>query len=149
ERLGQGQRLPGAAGVVAQELGGVGDAGDGHAVLGFGVVDAVAAGEVAAGLAGHVEAAAQDLGGQVQGQYVTGPGEQVDRDDGGGAHRVHVGEGVGGGDATPVVGAVDHRCEEVGRGHHRRTARQAHHRGVVTAVEPDEQLAGTLWRRSA
>ena len=58
ERLGQRERQPGAGGVVAQQPGGVHDPGDGHAVLGLGVVDAVAAGDVAATRACDVQPAA-------------------------------------------------------------------------------------------
>ena len=76
QRLGEaeGQARPG--GVVAQQAVRVGHAGDGHAVLRLGVVDAVAAGDGAAGQARDVEAAAQDLGGQLGGKDVARPAER-------------------------------------------------------------------------
>ena len=46
ERLGQGERGAGRGGVVAQQAVGVGEAGDGEAVLRLRVVDAVPAGQV-------------------------------------------------------------------------------------------------------
>jgi amino acid efflux transporter len=80
QRLGQGQRLPGPAGVDPQQRVRVGQPGDGHAVLGLGVVDAVPARDVAARRAGRVQAAAQHLGGQVRAQHLARPAEQVERD---------------------------------------------------------------------
>jgi amino acid efflux transporter len=80
ERLGQRQRLARAARVDPQQRVRVGQAGDGHAVLGLGIVDAVAARDVAARRAGRVQAAAQDLGGQVRAQHLARPAEQVQRD---------------------------------------------------------------------
>ena len=61
-----------------------------------------------------VGAPAQHLGGQLEGQPVARPGQQVDRDQRLAAHRVDVGERVGGRDPAPVVGVVDDRREEVG-----------------------------------
>ncbi|GAA3098408.1 hypothetical protein GCM10017687_06540 [Streptomyces echinatus] len=138
QRFGQGQRQPGPARVVAQQPPGIGDAGDGHAVLGFRVVDAVSAADVAAGLGGGVEAAAQHLAGEVEREPVAWPGEQVDGEDGPAAHSVHVGQGVGGGDPAPVVGVVDDRREEVGRAH-QGGAPVGDHGRVVAGGEADEE----------
>ena len=56
ERLGEGQRQAGLGGVVAQQPLGVGEAGDGQAVLRLRVVDAVPAGEVGAGFGADASA---------------------------------------------------------------------------------------------
>ena len=65
ERLGQRQRRAGDRGVVADQPVEVDQPGDGHAVLRLGVVDRVAAADVAAGLLRHLEPAAQHLGGEL------------------------------------------------------------------------------------
>src|SRR5690606_21847170 len=131
EGLGEREGQPGAAGVVAQEAVGVGDAGDRLPVLGLGGVDAVPAAEHRAGRLAHRRAAAQHLRGDVEGDAVPGPREEIDRDDRGAAHRVDVGQRVGRGDAAEVVGVVDDGGEEVGRGDDRAGAVDAHGSGVV------------------
>ncbi len=142
ERLGQADRHPGDGGVVSQQAIRVAEAGHGHAVLRLGVVDAVAASHRAAGLPRHVVAAAQDLLGQLARQDVPGPPEQVDGDDGPPAHGVDVGERVGGRDAAPVVGAVDHRGEEVGGGEDGQPVLHPDRSRVVAVVEPDDEAGG-------
>ncbi len=104
----------------------------------------MAAGQVATGRAAYVPAAAQYLSRQLQGQHLTWPAEEVDRDHGPPAHRIHVGQRVGRRDPVPVVGVVDHRSEEVRSGDHCNTAFDPHHRGVVTVVQTDDQLAGRI-----
>ena len=109
---------PGFGGVVAQQPVRIGDAGDRHPVLGFRIVDGMAADHRAAGLLGHRQPTTQHLGEQLHRQHAARPADQVDRDHRTAAHRVDVGERVGGGDAAPVVGVVDDRGEEVGGGQH-------------------------------
>lgn len=113
-------------------------AGDGHAVLGLGVVDAVTARDMAARAVRDVECAAQHLAGQLEGKHVARPAEQIDGGDGAPAHRVHIGEGVGRGDTAPVVGIVDDRGEEVGGRDERGGGGDTDHGGVVAGVEADE-----------
>ena len=147
QRLGQRQRRPGDGGVVADDPVEVDQPRDGHAVLGLRVVDRVAAADVAAGLLGHLEPAAQHLGGQLGRQHVARPAEQVDGDDRGAAHRVDVGERVGRGDPAERVRVVDHGGEEVGREHQALTAGDADHRRVVAVVQADDEL-GVRGRRA-
>jgi len=140
ERLGERQRDPGRPGVVAQQPVGVREAGDGHAVLRLGIVDAVPPADVAAGLLRHVKTAAQHLAGDLQGQHVPGPAEQVHRHQRAPAHRVDVGERVGGRDPAPVVGVVDDGGEEVGGQHDGLVALDAHDRRVVAGRQPDQEV---------
>ncbi len=65
QRLGQADRLAGAGRVNAQQPVRVGEPGHGEPVLRLRVVDAVAAGQVAAGRSRHVGPAPQDLGQQI------------------------------------------------------------------------------------
>ena len=132
---------PGRPPSLRSSRSGIGQAGDGHAVLGFGVVDAVAARDVAARSPRHVQTAAQHLLRELQRQDVPRPAEQVDRHERLPAHRVDIGQGVGRRDPAPVVGVVHHGREEVGRGHDRPAAVDADHGGVVPVVQPDDQLA--------
>ena len=140
ERLGQADRQARLRGVVAQQPGRVGDAGDGHAVLGLRVVDALPAGEVHLRLAGDVHPAAQDLGQQLHRQHVARPADEVERDERRGAHGVDVGERVRRADPAEVVRVVHHGGEEVGRRHDRAVAVDADHGRVVPGLEADEQV---------
>ncbi len=142
ERLGQGQRSPGHARVVAQQVPGVRHPGDGQAVLRLGVVDAVTAREVASGLGADLGAAAQHLGGQLERDPVARPGQEVEGDQRLATHRVDVRESVGRSDPAPVRGVVDDRGEEVGGGHDCARSVDADHRSVVARVQPDEQVVG-------
>ncbi len=58
----------------------------------------------------------------------------------GSAHRIDVGEGVRGGDATPVAWIVDDGCEEVDRLDERQVIRDPVDPGVIRPVDPDEQI---------
>ena len=134
---------PARAASLRSKRSGSADAGDGHAVLRLGIVDAVAAGDEAAGLSGDVEAAAQHLLRQLERQDVARPAEQVERDHRTATHGVDVRQGVGRRDAAPVVGVVDDGREEVGRGEHGDAALDADRGRVVAVVEADEQLPAT------
>jgi hypothetical protein len=136
----QCQRRSRRRGVVAQQPVGIGDPGDGHPVERFGGVDAVAADDGAARLLRDVEPALEDAGGELGWQHVTGPAEQVDRDDGGAAGGVDVGQGVRRSDPSEVDGVIDHRAEEVGGRQDSLPAHDPDDRAVVTVVEPDDHL---------
>ena len=69
-----------------------------------------------------------------------GHADEVQREQRGAAHRVHVGERVRRGDAAPVVRVVDDRREEVGGHDDREVVAQPVDRGVVGGVEADEEI---------
>jgi hypothetical protein len=96
------------------------------------------------GLGADVTPAAQHLGGDAERDDVARPGQQVDRDERRTAHRVDVGQRVGGGDPTPVVGVVDDGREEVGGRDDGAVSVDAYGGRVVAVVEPDEQVATGL-----
>jgi len=79
-----------------------------------------------------LEAAAQDVAGEVERERVPGPAEQVDGDHGRTAHGVDVGQGVGRRYSGPVVRVVHDRGEEVRRCHDGPAVGYPYHRGVVT-----------------
>src|SRR5690606_27381490 len=105
------------------------------------IVDAVTAREVGAGRGADLAPAAQHLGGQLEGDLLARPAEQVDPDHGRTAHGVDVGERVGGGDPAPLIGVVDHRGEEVSGRDDRPIVGDPYGGRVVAVVEADEQVA--------
>ena len=119
---------------------GVDGADDREAVLRFGVVDGVTAADERARGAHDVVPAVEHARQQLERQPLARPRDEVEREQRRAAHRVHVGERVGGGDAAPVVGVVDDRREEVGGDDDREVVAQAVDRGVVGGVEADEQV---------
>src|SRR5699024_7499622 len=141
-REGDGQARDG--GVVAQQPVRVGGAGDGHAVGGFGTVDRVSADDRDARVARDGQSAAQDLGHELHREGLARPGDEVDRDDGGAAHRVDVAHRVRGGDAAPVVRVVDDGGEEVRGGEDCEPVLDADRGGVVAVVEAHEDLLEVL-----
>ena len=110
--LGEVQRVAGAGSSAVDDLVGVDDADHRQAVLGLLVVDGVPPDHHRAGLADLLGAAAHDLAHDL-GAEGTREREQVHRGERTAAHRVDVGQRVGGGDATEVVGVVDDGREEV------------------------------------
>ena len=146
DRLGQRQRQAGCACVDPQQVCRVGEPGDSHAVLRLWVVDAVTARHMAAGPGRHVQAAAQYLGGQVGGQHVPRPAQQVDRHEGLATDGIDVGQRVGGGDPAEGIGVVDDRGEEVRRRHDGPVRADPDHGGVVAMLDTDEQVGRPLRR---
>ena len=147
ERLGQRDRQACLRGVVAQQTVRAGGAGDGHAVLGFGIVDRVPADDRHSGLLRDRETAGEHLLQQLVGQDLAGPADEVDRDHGVAAHRVDVAERVRGRDPSPVVGVVDHGGEEVRGGEHGRVAvgpADPHGGGVIPVVQAHDHLVVLL-----
>ena len=69
-----------------------------------------------------------------------GPAHQVEAHDRPGPHGVDVGEGVGGGDPSEVVGVVDDGGEEVGGEDDGQVVADPVDGGVVGGVEPDEEV---------
>ena len=152
ERLGQRQRRAGFSGVVAQQGVGVAEAGDSQAVLRLRVVDAVATRKMGARLEADVGASAQHLGGELERDLVPRPCQQVDREQRFATHGVDVGEGVGRGDAAPVVGVVHDRGEEVGGRDHRAATRplvDPYGGTVVAVLEAHDEITDTGSSRGA
>ena len=69
-----------------------------------------------------------------------GQRDEVEREQRRAAHRVHVGERVGGRDAAPVVGVVDDRREEVGGEDDGEIVTESVDGSVIRGVEADEQV---------
>ena len=86
-----------------------------HAVLGFGVVDRVTAQHGNPGFASLFGAAADDLLDQACLQKLARERKQVQREQRLRAHRVQVGQGVGGANSPEVVRVIHDRREEVQR----------------------------------
>jgi hypothetical protein len=142
DRLGQDEPVAGRGPVQPHQRGRVGQAGHGQAVLGHRVVDGVPAGHEASGPRRHLRAAAQHLAEDRDVQPAARPGGQVDGEQRPAAHRVHVGQRVGGRDPAPVPRVVHDRGEEVRGQHQRALVVEAEHGRVVAFGRADEQVAG-------
>ena len=140
DRLGEHERIAGLRARVAPDAVGFDGADDGQSELRLRVVDRVPTRDQRARRARDVGATVDDAGEQLERQSLARPGDEVQREDRRGSHRVHVGQRVGGGDAPPVVGVVDDRCEEVGGEDEREVVTEAVDGGVVGRVQADDQV---------
>ena len=125
------------------------DPGHRQAVLGLGIVDAVAAEERHGGLGRRIGTAAQDLAQDLHGQLAHREAHQVEREEGAGPHGPDVGEGVGGGDPAEEEGVVHHRGEEVDRLDDGLLGADPVDGRVVAGLEADEDLGIVRAREAA
>ena len=138
ECLGEDDVLTGAQARIGEEPVRMGFAGDRHAVLGFGVVDRVAAGDHEAGLGGDVLAACEHLAEQCGRQRVGVPADEIQCKQRPTAHRVDVRDAVGSGHTAPGARVVDHRRDEVGGRHEGALVVETPDRGVVAGLGADQ-----------
>ena len=118
ERFGQYQQIVSASGIILFEMRSLHSAGDGEAKNGFGasMLCPPASGNPAARRRlDRLVLPDCDLGCQL----VDWPSQNGDSQLRGAPHRVDVRYGIGGGDATKVIGVVDDRHEKIRRGEHR------------------------------
>jgi hypothetical protein len=113
-----------------------------HAVLGFGIVDGVAAGDEKPAGFGDVLAPEENIAQEFVGKFLGVPTNKVEGDQRRAPHGVDVGYCVGCGHATPSTSIVNHWCDEVGGDDKRAFGRQAIDGRVVTTRRADEQV----WR---
>ncbi len=114
--------------------------GDRHAVLGLGIVDGVAADERAPRLFEHRRPAAQHLSEQVDREGVSRPADHLERRQRSAAHRIHIAERIGRGNAPPVVCLVDDWGEEVHGLHQRDLVGEAVDARVVRPLDTDKEV---------
>src|SRR5256886_2290368 len=98
------------------------------------------AGDRDARLRAHRLAACENTADHRHRQLLERHADDGEREDRPRAHRVDVGEGMGGRDTPEVVRVVDDRREEIGGGDERLAVVQAVDRGVVGGFRADEQL---------
>ena len=113
---------------------------DREAVLGLRVVDRVTADDRDAGRPRDILAPAQNFCERTGPQLLDGPCDHIQRRQRPRAHRATVRQRIGGGDATEVVGVVDHRREEVDTLHERKVFAQAVDARVILGRDPDQQV---------
>ena len=140
QRLGEHELIPGTTGSVCEEPIGVGDASDGQAVLGLGVVYRVAADDRTSGLGGNRRPATQNLDQHLGSELLQRERHQVQGADRGCGHRVDVGQGVGGRDAAEVERVVDDRGEEIDCLDERQVVCEPIYAGVVGGLERDQHV---------
>ena len=164
ERLGEVAVVAVTEPPVVNQPCGVGLTGRPEAELGPGVVDRVPADGEVHGLGGDLRCALEHRGEHAHRQLVEVPADDVEGEQGLPAHRVDVGDRVGGRDPAPGPRVVDDRGDEVDRAHDRPAGRAGPHGGVVAGLDPHQevgvrsrchvaqdlrQLAGGELRRSA
>ena len=111
-------------------------AGNGETKNRLGGIDAVPASEWKAQPRAYVSTALynpiRDLGCQL----IDWPSQNRNSELRGAAHRVYVRYGIGGGNATKVIGVVDDWHEKVGRGEHRSIIVEGDRRRIVSRLMP-------------
>ncbi len=119
------------------------DQADGHqSIYRFDGIDGVAAGDRNAGTRAHRLAAFEDLADHVERNLVHGHADEGQGEERLAAHRIDVGDGVGGGDRAEIERIVDDRHEEIGGRDDRLRVVQAIHRRVIARLDSDEELPG-------
>ena len=139
---------PGLAPRVGDLLSGADEPCDGHAVLGFLVVNGVASDDERAGLprlgGAAFENTAQDVFRKADGEA-----DDVQCQQGPGTHGVDIAEGVGGGDLPERKRVVDYGREEVYGLDESEVVVEAVDCGVVRGADPDEQVRIVDWGQMA
>ena len=140
ERLGQDHRIARLCRIVAPDVFFATCTDHSETVDWLGAIDRMAAGDGNAGLRADRAPAIEDLADHVGGNLVDGHAENGERHDRSSAHRIDVGDGVGGRHTAEVEGVVDHRHEEVGGRDHAGPVVELVDRGVVAGLRADEQV---------
>ena len=140
QRLAQDQPVAYAGIGIALDALGVHQAQGHQAIDGLHRIDGVAAGNGDARRLADRGTASQDLANGLGGEHVDGHAHQGQRHDGGAAHGVHIGDGVGGGDAAKVERIVDDGHEEVGGGNQRLLVVELVDSGVIGRLDAHQQL---------
>ncbi len=140
DRLAEDEHVAGLGVGIAPDLARVDQAHDDEAVDRLDRIDRVAAGDRDARLATDRLAAADDLADLLGRQLVDRHRDQGQGHDRPAAHRIHVADRVGRGDAAEVERVVDDRHEEVGRRDQRLLVVELVDGGVVGGLDADHQL---------
>jgi hypothetical protein len=142
--FGQRQRQAGCSGVITKQLLAGDRAGHSESVFRLWVIHRMATDQGAPCLLRHGLTTAQHLGEQVQRKDLPRPPHQVDGHRRRSSHRVDVRQRVSCSNASPVVGVVNHGGEEVSGGKHSEVIVEAHRSGVITAVDPYQNVVVDL-----
>jgi len=114
-------------------------AGDREAEFGLGVVDAVAAGDIDAGLAAFFGRAVEDAFEGLHRQTAGGKGDKIEGEEGLAAHGVDIAEGVGRSDGPEVVWIIDDGGEKIDGLDKSGLVINAVDRRIVAGLGADEQ----------
>ena len=141
DRLGEHQHVAGPRAAVGEHPRRIDRADDREPELRLGVVDRVTAADERHPASRSTSSPPSSTARAARtGSALARPGDEVEREQRRATHRVDVGERVRGRDASPVVGVVDDRREEVGGDDDGEVVAQPVDRGVVGGVEADEQV---------
>lgn len=114
--------------------------GDCESELRCGVVDRVSTDKCAAGLGQYLDSTVDDVRRQTPREFVSGPGQELERREGSAAHRIDIGECIRRGDASPRTGIVDDRREEVDGLYEGEIVGNPIDGGVIRPVDPNEEI---------
>ena len=134
ERFGEYQQIASASGIIFFKMRSRHCAGDGKAKNRFGCIDAVPASKRETELRTNIPATLYYLIGDLGCQLIDWPPQNGNSQLRCAPHRVDVRYGVGGGDATKVIGVVDDRHEKVRRGEHRSIVVEYDCRSIVSGL---------------
>jgi len=139
QRFAEEEMISRFGAALGQDFIGFGDS-DGHqSKFRFVVGNGVPAGDDHASLPAFFSRTADDCLGNFLGQ-VGREGGDIESQEGFCAHGVNIGETVGGGNGSVIVGVVHHRGEEVGGDHQGMVLVQLPDSGVVSRIQPDQKL---------
>ena len=140
EGLGEHQHVAGACPGVGHQP--VQDDGPGHGkpIGGFGPVDGMTSHYGAPGFGHHVHPSSDNRRGEIEPELVPRPSQVLEGSEGSRSHGVNVAQGVGSGDASPVIGRVHHGGEDVHGLDQGASVPQRIDAGVVTGAHPDHKV---------
>ncbi len=124
---------------IFEDLVGMDIAGDAQTVLRLVILDRVAAGDDAAGLDRLIVSALQNTADSIKGKAGRNA-QKVHRERRLSAHRVHIAQGIRGGDLSKLVGVVDDRGEEVDGVDRGEVISELVNARVIARVESDDEL---------
>ena len=142
QRLAQHQHVAWLCVGVALDVLGMHQPQRHQAVDGLDRIDGVATGNRDAGRAAYRRAAFEDAPDGLRRQHVDRHANQRQRKDRSAAHRIHIADRVGRGDAAEVVRVVDDGHEEVGGGNQRLLVVELVDRGIVGSLDAHQQFLG-------
>ncbi len=137
--FGQVQPAASSGSVVAFHLLLVHQTGDGKAEDRFGRIDRMATSQRDACCVAHRATTGDDFAGDFRRQHVNRPTKDGDGHERVATHGIDVADGIGGGNATEIVGIVDDGHEEVGGRYHPAFLVDTVHRRIVTRSVADPQ----------
>ncbi len=139
ERFGKKEAVARACAGFGQELVVLDDSKSNQTKFGLFILDGVPACDDNARFEGFFGSTSHDCLSDIHGQCGR-EGGNIEREEGFAAHRVDIGESIGGSDRAVVVGVVDNGSEKVDSGDEGLAVVEAPDSGIVSRFKPDEEI---------